>query len=225
MPTQPYMVGGRRVPSVTTVLGRFKSPDALVHWAWKLGLEGKDYRTVRDDAADAGTLTHALIEADIRGAAAPSLAAYPDDVVGGAVQAFEAYRAWRASTGAIPARTEVSLVSERHRFGGTYDALLLGEERVIADWKTSKRIYPEHVIQLGGYALLHDEHFPGEPLAGGLVLRFARDGSGFETHRVTKGELFIARGAFLELLAAYKSVAFLERSLRRDARHAPEPTP
>ena len=64
MPTPPqgyFNAAGERIPGTTTIIGRFKESGALVHWAWKLGMEGKDYREVR--AADAGTAAHAMMEA------------------------------------------------------------------------------------------------------------------------------------------------------------------
>ena len=65
MPTQPYFnKAGQRLPSVTTIISRFKESGGLIHWAWNLGREGQDYRQVRDEAADAGTLAHAMIEED-----------------------------------------------------------------------------------------------------------------------------------------------------------------
>lgn len=70
MPTQVYRLkDGTRVPSVTTIISRFKESGGLVHWAWQLGIDGKDYRKVRDEAADAGTLAHALLECDHKGLA------------------------------------------------------------------------------------------------------------------------------------------------------------
>ena len=35
---------GTRVPGVTTVAGAYGDKGGLVHAAWKLGSEGKDYR-------------------------------------------------------------------------------------------------------------------------------------------------------------------------------------
>lgn len=54
---------GKRVPGVTTITGRFKESGGLIHWAWKLGSEGRDYRQERDAAASAGSLAHDMIEA------------------------------------------------------------------------------------------------------------------------------------------------------------------
>lgn len=58
---------GKRVPSVTTILSRFKESGGLLHWAWNLGIEGKDYRAERDKAADSGTLVHEMIDRHFSG--------------------------------------------------------------------------------------------------------------------------------------------------------------
>jgi hypothetical protein len=39
----------------------------LIHWAWALGKDGKDYRAERDKAADIGTLAHFMCEAFLNG--------------------------------------------------------------------------------------------------------------------------------------------------------------
>ena len=70
MPTADYKnAKGVRIPGNTTVInGNLGwSKNGLMYWAWEQGRNGKDFRQSRDDAADAGTLAHALIEADIKG--------------------------------------------------------------------------------------------------------------------------------------------------------------
>lgn len=61
-----YLIDGKRVPSVTTVISRFKESGALMYWCWDQGRQGLDYRQTRDAAADAGTIAHAMVEAFIR---------------------------------------------------------------------------------------------------------------------------------------------------------------
>jgi len=82
MPTQKYMIDGKRVPGVTTILGKYKEAGGLIHWAWDLGMQNIDYRKVRDDAADAGTLAHAMVEATIRSTDFPKQDGYPPDISG-----------------------------------------------------------------------------------------------------------------------------------------------
>lgn len=170
-----YKVDGKRVPSVTTVLSRFKDAGGLIHWAWSLGAEGKDYRQERDKAATVGTACHSLVEADIRGTE-PDTAQFPDEVMEKAHQAFANYERWRDQTHLKPIEAEVSLVSERYRYGGTFDAVLIDGELSLADWKTSNRPYPEHLIQLAAYGNLWHEHNPDKPLTGGYhLLLFSKD--------------------------------------------------
>lgn len=57
---------GKRVPSVTTILGILNKP-ALLDWAWRMGCEGQDYKAVRDNAGDIGTLAHYLILCHLKG--------------------------------------------------------------------------------------------------------------------------------------------------------------
>lgn len=67
MPTQIYRnSAGVRLPGVTTVINNlgWKS-DGLIHWAYKLGQDGKDLNQARQGAADIGTVAHNLVEAYI----------------------------------------------------------------------------------------------------------------------------------------------------------------
>lgn len=212
-PRQPYLLAdGTRVPSVTTVLSRFKESGGLIHWAWGLGIKGLDYRDVRGDAADAGTLAHRMVEADIRG-----LPPYADpmadpDVVKRARQAFENYLTWKGQTHLEPVRSEVRLVSEKHRFGGTLDVMLMYGRRSIADLKTGA-LYPEHLIQVAAYAMLWDECYPEERIDGGYhVLNISRESADFSHHHFV--DLDEAREAFLLLRRLYD----LDQSLKRRAR-------
>jgi hypothetical protein len=61
-PHQKYFLSdGTQVPGGSTICKIGDDPSALIHWAWKLGSEGKDYRKERDKAADIGTIAHFLI--------------------------------------------------------------------------------------------------------------------------------------------------------------------
>ena len=47
-----YKVNEKKVPSVTTILSRFKNAIGLIIWSNKLGLEGKNYHTELNKAGD-----------------------------------------------------------------------------------------------------------------------------------------------------------------------------
>ena len=195
------LADGTRVPSVTTVLGRFKDAGPLMHWAWQCGVDGKDFRKVRDDAADAGTLAHQAVEAHVR--QQPIAWAGDPAVIERAQKAFGAFLEWADQTKLTVDKTELPLVSEKYRFGGTFDAILLGAKRAMGDWKSSNGIYGEYLAQLAAYGQLWQENFPEEPIEGGFhLLRFDKTHGDF-THKWW-GELSAGWEYFLRLREAYE---------------------
>ena len=60
-----YKIDNKKVPSVTTILGRFKNSQGLIIWSNKIGLEGKKYHDEIGKAADVGTSLHELAEQHI----------------------------------------------------------------------------------------------------------------------------------------------------------------
>lgn len=196
-----YLKDGTRVPSVTTVLGRFKDSGGLIHWAWALGKEGKDYREVRDQAADAGTLAHAAVDDWIH--KRPITFEGAPETCTKAKKAFEAFLEWANQTQLVVTHTEMPLISERHKFGGTFDAILVKGKRSMGDWKSSNAIYGEYLAQVAAYGILWEENFPNEPIDGGYhLLRFDKIYGDFHQH--WWGELEAARRYFLNLRSAYE---------------------
>lgn len=182
---------GEKVPSVTTILSRFKESGGLVHWAWKLGTEGKDYRKERDSAANVGTIVHDLIEKFFRGDPLPRdvkglRKAYPELSEEEAKRAglgFKAAKKWAEQTKLQVTDMEMQLVSEKYRFGGTPDAILVNGKRAMGDWKTSNRCYPEYRCQLAAYGMLWNENNPDDPIEDGFyLLRFDKNYGDFHMH-------------------------------------------
>lgn len=174
---------GKRLPSVTTIIGKFKEAGGLIHWAWDLGIQGIDYRKVRDSAAEAGTIAHSMVEADIRGLPQPKEDGNDPKQWQKAVSAFAAYQEWRRQTQLTPEHTEVSMTCECHQTGGTLDTILVQGKRSLGDWKTSNSIYPEYLIQLAAYRHLWEHNHPDQPIDGGFhLLRFSKSGGDFAHH-------------------------------------------
>jgi hypothetical protein len=172
------------VPGVTTIIGRFKESGGLIHWAWSLGMDGINYRDARDKAADAGTLGHDMIETYIKGGDPASIGG-PEDLVAKARMGFQAFKLWITSTDLEIVDTEMTLISEKHRFGGTPDALgrsSLGEYSLL-DWKTSNRIYADYLIQLACYArLLEENKVVDRPIERFHLLRVGKEFGDFHHH-------------------------------------------
>ena len=206
-PYKGYEIDGEKVPGVTTVLSRFKESGALMFWAWKQGTEGKDFRETKQAAADAGTLAHDMVEADIYGQPFDT-SQHDEAVVSKALGAFEAYREWKGQTNLQIAEAEMPLVSRVHRFGGTLDAIFVRNKLALGDWKTSGAIYADYLLQLAAYSILWEENFPSRPIESGYhLLRFSKqqdpsDPISFAHHYWS--QLDVAKEQFLLLLAAYK---------------------
>lgn len=199
----PYTTkDGTPVPAVSTIINRFKDSGGLIHWSWSEGMAGRDYRDTRDKAADSGTIAHAMVEAEIRGHAwAPPTDADPDVLIR-ASQAFANYREWKRQTSLEPVESELRLVSEKHRFAGTLDAMLISGRLSLGDWKSSNSVYPDYLLQLAAYGLLWEENFPDRPIEGGFhLLRFAKDAPDFAHYHF--GELSVAARAFLLMRELY----------------------
>jgi hypothetical protein len=172
-PRGGYYLDGKKIPSVTTILSRFKESGGLIHWAWSLGAEGKDYRAEKQHAADAGTCAHDMVECFIRGRLFDPRP-YSDDILPAAETAFSAFRRWADQSNLQPAETEVGLVSKRYRFGGTLDAVTLGGELHLLDWKTSNAVYADYLMQLAAYGQLWNENNPDRPVCGYELVRFSK---------------------------------------------------
>src|SRR3954466_9022885 len=91
-----YTKDNKRVPSVTTIISKFKESGGLIHWAWDLGMQNKDYRQVRDDAASAGTLAHSLVEQWIT--RQPLAIEGDEDTTKKAYNAFNIFLEWAEQT-------------------------------------------------------------------------------------------------------------------------------
>lgn len=185
-PSKYRMKDGSPVPGVTTICDRFKEAGGLIHWAWSQGMEGIDYRRTRDDAGDSGTLAHDMIEAYIHGEERDAARddRYDPLILERARKALGNFQTWAEQTKLRITVTELPLVSEEHRFGGTLDALgeVMGK-LCLVDWKTSSGVYTNYLVQVAAYVYLYEEHHPGVRLDAVHLLRFDKEHDGFHHHQ------------------------------------------
>lgn len=184
-PSAYKLADGTRVPGTTTITGRFKESGGLVHWAWSLGIEGKDYRQARDSAADAGHVAHELIDASIHNRE-PDLGEVSDGAIKLGQGGFQSFQAWQRQVKLTILATETPLISERYRFGGTFDALGLAAvqseepELLLLDWKSGNRIYGEMIPQCAAYRQLIRERCPQwRAVKGCCLLRLGKEEGNF----------------------------------------------
>lgn len=214
----------RIVPSVTTVLGAFKESGGLVHWAYRLGLEGRDMEEERKGAASAGSLAHHMVENDFHGrdpevGLRESYKGPPDlyDARRELAQAsYENYLRWKKAVDMAVVATETSLVHDELRFGGTPDFVATAWDKlVLGDLKTSNKVYEEYLVQCAAYAILWEEGRPngnlaevplhlGERIEEIVILRLAKDSAAFQFHSF-RGEIVEeARAQFLAFRDCYE---------------------
>jgi hypothetical protein len=234
MPTAPYYLDDKRVPSVTTVLGRFKQGGGLIHWAWQCGVDGLDYREERDGAALSGSLAHAMIESHIKDGV-PFLMAMdfmeemddkkykklPNHSINKALleaaTAFNSYLEWRETAALDIISQEEHLISERYRYGGTPDAIGLVDDEeglCLLDWKTSGSIYPDHLVQCIGYKQLWEEEHPDQPIASIRICRFSKTELEFEVMRF-RSDFGRIWESFELMLRLYQTIKLPEQRIRR----------
>ena len=230
MPTAPYYnQDGRRLPSVTTIIGRFKDSGALIKWAYTQGREHENERhqtgsapdslhSVTSQAADIGTVVHAMVEAHCKLQSPEKVRAdmtqdWPQDKLDKVQSGFQAYLSWESLTKLTVLYQEMHLISEQYGFGGTPDAIgMIGNNLVLLDWKTSNAVYSDMLIQLAAYRLLWEENYPEKPITGGFhLLRFAKDHGDFAHHHYP--ELHEAEKQFLLFREAYE----IDKQLRKRA--------
>jgi genome maintenance exonuclease 1 len=142
-------------------------------------------------AAGRGTDFHAWAEAYLKGLNPPLPEEEP---ARGMAQSLSSW--WEENGGEL-LRSEEAVFHPEHRYAGRVDLVTrLGGKLFVVDLKTSARAYPEHFLQVGGYALaLRSE---GVEVEGGLILAL-RDGL-----QVTEVPLDGAMEAFLGLLAVHR---------------------
>ena len=193
MPTIQYKnAEGKRVPGTTTIISQNLgwNKQALLWWANQMGLDGKNHRDIAQKEADAGTLAHAMIEADIKQKEMPE--GFPKNIVDKAETCYLNFLEWKETVNFKVLDTEVHLVSEKYQYGATPDCLAeIKGKASLFDWKTGSGLYPDMLIQLAAYAnVIEEVHsvdkiflHPFTNLSGGIyLLRIGKDDASWHWH-------------------------------------------
>lgn len=198
---------GDKLPGVTTVLKMLNKP-ALLHWAWKLGKEGVEMDAVRDQAADIGTIAHALCEAHLRGLDLDTANIAPE-MLDRAETSFLKFLSFWDREQLQLVRAEYPMVSERMQVGGTLDILAARAgtptRLVLVDLKSSKAIYDEMLLQTSAYAAMYEEQ-EGQHVDEVYIVRIGKeDGDDLEVREVNNR---------MQRVAAFTALAHARRLLQ-----------
>jgi len=149
-----YIVDGYKYPRVTSILKVINKP-ALLEWYGKMGTkEAKEFTQLR---AEFGTLLHKHIEElvqledDELNREIPNiLKRYENEEMRGCILSW---LNWKKDKQFGQRQTEALIISKKHGYAGTLDFYgKVNNSLFLADWKTSKDVYPEYFLQMSAYA-------------------------------------------------------------------------
>ena len=206
MPTVDYRINNKKVPSVTTVLGRFKNSTGLVIWANQIGLKGQLYHDELKKAGTIGTALHDLAELHIKN----EYYELPQDEK--VSHCFTQFLQWWDNNEYNVTWTEKNFCSSKYSYGGTPD--LLVNENILVDFKTSKGIYSDYLVQGSAYAQLIKEN-QNIDIDKFIICRFPKDNSETEIKEFSKDDLKYAFKYFKVLRKAFdldKQISKLTRA-------------
>jgi len=179
---------GVRVPGTTTISGILAKP-ALMKWANDLGLIGVEVGAYVDDLAQVGKLAHEMVFCHLTGKELDT-SEYSRNDIDRAENSMISYLEWSKNKKIKVLLAETPIVSEEKLYGGTPDLYAeIDGIKTLVDFKTSKALYDDHIIQVvGGYKPLLEAF--GHQVDKVTILRIGRtEDEGFETKTILKDQM------------------------------------
>jgi hypothetical protein len=151
----------KRCTQIIDILGYNKN--ALVAWAKKYGQKAQG---ISDAALEIGTLTHKMIEGFVKHEEVDT-SDYSFDALVLAQNGLDSFKRWCDVVQPEFLVNEYTIISESGNWGGTTDTIMRiktdklpdnlkygwpeDSVNVLADYKTAKAIYIDHIIQIAAY--------------------------------------------------------------------------
>ena len=196
-PTESFPKG-EIIPGVTTIidsqLGWNKR--ILIAWARREALAGRDPDLVLEQAGDIGSIVHTLIEAHVKNQIEKQphkyiahLKDFAPSNVDKAKTAFAAYLNWEKRNDLVYIASEIQVVSEGHRYGGTIDILAKNNGKLwLIDPKSSKGIYPEFIVQVAAYEAAYHEQ-ENKEIDEIHLLHLGKEDGFFADHKLSEKQI------------------------------------
>lgn len=224
-----YYVNGQEVPGATTVTGVIDKSNALKWWAVNHARDyilenmepGEEYdekdinnlaqgarlahQSDSSDAKVVGTVVHSFaedwIQSKLNGKEEPDLPVNDE-----ARESAQRFLDWVDSNDVEFLATEQIVFHPMFGYAGTYDCkAIVNGNRLIIDFKTSKRLYDEYDLQATGYLKAEQQRKPDENLDGYSIIRFPKSGADFEVKIETDYDQIIQHwGGFIAALRLYE---------------------
>lgn len=209
MPHTETFVDGVWYPSVSTITRTKESP-WLITWQEKWG-----YLAVRKTelANKIGTEFHRCVEEYLDDGCFLVACDFSPNMRKRIEGMMKSWIAWAEGIDGEIHHTELKVISRKHFYAGTLDAVGTYEnEPMLYDWKTSSKIYTDMDLQLVAYAKAYQEE-RGTELKQGIIVCVSKDKPRFKvTTKVFKlGKMPFNR--FLRLRAAFDDAANLPKTM------------
>ncbi len=203
-PHQKYFVdiAGKQVevPGGSTVAKIGGESGGMIHAAWLLGQQGRNYREEWDEASQIGDITHAfiqenLIHTEVDLSFCEKVPHLVETARTCAAKAFFFVEEHGLEVLAVERQLArpISLVDGTpYGYGGTIDLVVRDSSGniVIVDWKTSKGLYPiPNYCQIIGYEQLWNHLHPEQMATKRVIVRIGKgDGDDYQEKWLEKPE-------------------------------------
>lgn len=181
--THKYLVDGKPVKGVTTIMNAVLAKPGLMTWPLNMAIDHlsalvddahiilhedledarKAHAQKRDKGGDVGTIVHELVEGILQtgNVFVDGTVPHPDEVA----LAVAGFQKWYMEVNPKTIAVEQVVYSEAYNYAGTFDSILkIDGKTYLCDLKTSNAsrdapqgVYAENFIQLGGYYAAYEE--------------------------------------------------------------------
>ena len=234
-----YKIGNEIYPSSTTILSILRKP-AIEVWAVKTTVEylgkrlddvinGKiklnaknaykiltearqEHEKIKEKAASLGSDVHKAIELIFKSEI--SISELLDAIDSESYPSITAFLDWKSSHDIKALGNEEIVYHKELKYAGTLDFRCeFNGEKYIVDFKTSKRIYPEMLLQLASYKYAYEFMHPKDSGYKVGILRLDKNNNGFEWKTWNEDTISIAWNAFKYLVKYYHEVKLLDGNI------------
>lgn len=176
-----------------------------------------NYRKVQKTATDIGTLAHEWLEDCVKAQINKASYAAPLPTDEKAANCVKSALDWMEKHKFTPIYSERKIFSLEYDYSGTLDWVawitgcgdpaccnFTGTKKALGDFKSSKAIYEEYIIQITAYLKAIEEEFPQEPpVELRVILKLGKEDGLFESKVIPRDSLEDDYACFLGALAVY----------------------
>ena len=198
-----YIIDNKKYPSVTTITNILASPGMLYFYG-KYGTEKAEH--IGRQAAIIGRKLHKAIKRDSIGKKC-----WPKKYSNILNNILKQYIRFKIKYNYKSKHSELTVSSKKHNYAGTLDNIgKINKDKVMIDWKTSSKIYPEYILQIAAYYFAYKEMNPKYKSKRIWIVRFKKDNwikTLPEIRKLKFKEIRKAYKTFLHLLYVYQWIS------------------